>query len=175
MRKQTTSTFTAAKRAATKASHDKKTTTRIPLSMQLSERPVRQHFQCWIVGDMPIICRAWSEKAKREMLQKQAKGTRRGRDERDPDTDFVNSLYEMPGGGYGFPVTGVKDCFCSMAHKERGVAKTTMKANLFLNFELISVRTAKAGARCDLPLVRLYGSKPIMREDMVKVGKGLNK
>ena len=34
---------------------------------------------------------------------------------------------------------------------------------------------ALKGAICDMPLLRIYGSPPEMREDMVKIGAGLNK
>jgi hypothetical protein len=145
------------------------------LAAQLSKKAHFKGFKTWIVGDTPIITHAWSEKAKREMLQKQVKATRAGKDARDPQADFVSSLYEMGDGVYGFPATGVKNCILSAAHKDKGIARTGVMAALWINAEMVRVRPALAGAVCDMPLIRIFGTEPEMREDMVKVGAGLNK
>ena len=163
----------------TKATVVAETTTLIPgnvsLSKLLSTKPQFQGFSIWCVGDTPLVTHAWSEKAKREMLQKQVKGTKPGKEARDPEGDFVSSLYEMRDGVYGFPVTGIKNAIISSAHKDKGIARTDCMRALWLNAEMIRVRPALAGAICDMPLIRIYGSAPEMREDMVKIGSGLNK
>jgi hypothetical protein len=145
------------------------------LAAQLSKKTQFKAFRTWIVGDTPIITHAWSEKAKREMLQKQVKATKAGKEARDPQADFVSSLYEMGEGVYGFPATGVKNCILSAAHKDKGIARTGVMAALWINADMVRVRPALAGAVCDMPLIRIYGSQPEMREDMVKIGSGLNK
>jgi hypothetical protein len=76
----------------------------------------------------------------------------------------------MGDGTFGFPVTGIKNSLMSSAHKDRGIARTDARAALWLNGELVRTRPALAGAICDMPLVRIWGSKPEMREDMVRVG-----
>ncbi len=81
----------------------------------------------------------------------------------------------MEDGVYGFPVTGIKNCLLSAAHKDKGIARSAVMASLFLDAEMVRVRPALAGAVCDMPLVRIWGSAPVMREDMVKIGSGLNK
>lgn len=145
------------------------------LAAQLSKKTQFSGFKTWIVGDTPIITHAWSEKAKREMLQKQVKATKAGKEARDPQADFVSSLYEMGEGVYGFPATGVKNCILSAAHKDKGIARSGVMAALWINADMVRVRPALAGAVCDMPLLRIYGSDPEMREDMVKIGAGLNK
>jgi len=151
----------------------------ISLAKLMSTAVAYVHFDVWLVGETPLITHAWSEKAKREMLQKQAKGTKAGKEARDPHADFVNSLYEMGTVGkktvYGFPVTGVKNAILSSAHKDKGVPRTTVTSALYLNADMVRVRPALAGAICDMPLVRIYGDEPAMREDMVRIGTGLNK
>jgi hypothetical protein len=132
-------------------------------------------FSFWIVGDTPLIVHAWSMKAKKEMLDKQLKKTRAGKDAREPEKDFVDSLYDMGNGHFGFPATGVKNCLVASAHKSKGIAKTEALAAIFLNAEMIRVGPALAGAICDMPLVRVHAERPEMREDMVKIGTGLNK
>ena len=47
-----------------------------------------------IVGDTPLIMHAWSEKAKREMLEKQMKVTKtKAKAAKDPIEDFIRSMY----------------------------------------------------------------------------------
>lgn len=147
----------------------------VNLTALLSSKTAYKGFAIWLVGDTPLITHAWSEKAKREMLQKQVKATKGGKEARDPQADFVSSLYEMGDGGYGFPVTGVKNCIMSAAHKDKGVARSAVMSALWLNAEMVRTRPALAGAICDMPLIRIYGGDPEMREDMVKIGSGLNK
>jgi hypothetical protein len=148
---------------------------RISLGEFLSEKAPSQEFHFWIVGDSPLICHSWSEKAKLEMLRKQTGATRAAKEKRDPETDFVNSLYDMGNNTYGFPITGIKKAVWSCAHKDRGIARTDVQAALWLDAEIIRVQTAHPGARCDLPLVRIFGDKPEMREDMVRLGSGVTK
>lgn len=145
------------------------------LSAILSKPTTYKLFSVWIVGDTPLITHAWSEKAKREMLQKQVKATRGGREARDPTADFVSSLYEMGDGAYGFPAMGFKNCILSVAHKDKGIARTAVMSALWIDADIVRCRPAFAGAICDMPLLRIYGDEPVNREDMVKVGVGLNK
>ena len=149
---------------------------RIPLGTLLSEtRPKLDHFGLWLVGDTPLIVHAWSEKAKMEMLGKQVGSVRVSRDKRDPKSDFINSLYAMEEGVYGFPITAIKKAVWSCAHKDRGIARTDVQSSLWLDAQMVRVRPAHPRAVCDLPLVRIYGSDPEMREDMVRIGSGLKK
>jgi hypothetical protein len=145
-------------------------------------------FTVWIVGDTPLITHAWSEKAKTSMLGKQQKEASEGLEARDPYEDFEASLYPMSPAfdaegnevpfenrSFGFPVTAVKKAMLSVAHKDRGVPRSTVMGALWLHANLVRVMPALSGAICDMPLVRIYGSTPEMREDMVRVGAGLNK
>jgi hypothetical protein len=139
--------------------------------------PLTDTFSSWIVGDMPLIVHAWSQKARLEMLTKQRKTAKAGREARDPDRDFLDSLYvyDPAGPTYGFPATGIKNSLLSVAHKDKGIAKTEVMSALFIHAKMAVGVAAKAGAICDLPLVRLWAPPPKMREDMVRVGVGLSK
>ena len=51
-----------------------------------------------VVGDTPLIVHAWSEKAKRMMLEAQMKATKtKAKEIRDPYDDFIQSLYWLEG------------------------------------------------------------------------------
>ena len=147
----------------------------VNLAAVLAKEPQFTNFDMWLVGDTPLITHAWSEKAKRAMLAKHVKAPKAGKEARDPEADYVSSLYEMEKGKYGFPAMGVKNCILSAAHKDKGIPRTVVMAALWLNADMYRVRPALAGAICDMPLIRIYGSDPEMREDMVKIGGGLNK
>lgn len=170
----------AVKKEPTAVETPKVTSERISLGQLLSETsPVKQDFGFWLIGNTPLISHAWSQKAKLEMLRKQTGATRSAIEKRDPEQDFLDSLYEMGDVRgekfYGFPVTAIKKAIWSCAHKDKGIARTDVQAALWLDAEIVRVRPALAGAVCDMPLVRIWGAKAEMREDMVRIGSGLRK
>jgi hypothetical protein len=166
----------ARKKTTPETEPEGKTTTKKATDTALKLPDIKmQKFTIWLIGHTPLICHAWSEKAKESMLAKQVKDASEGLKARDPEQDFEDSLYEMTSGVYGFPVTAVKKALLQVAHKDRGVPRETVRGAMWLHAGMVRVRPAKGGAICDMPLVQIYGSKPEMREDMVRVGAGLNK
>ena len=121
----------------------------VTLSSLYTKKQQWIRFRQWIVGVSPLICHAWSEKAKREMLSKMVKAVRHVKEERDPEQEFTDSLYRLESGGFGFPVTAVKKAIQSQAHKDRGIPKTSVQAGLWMDFEMIQARPAFAGAAGD--------------------------
>lgn len=131
-----------------------------------------------IVGDSPLIVHAWSEKAKREMLDKQmGKSQAKKKAAKNPVEDFINSMYWMTekpqdmteeayedavanGAKFGFPVSGLKQSAISAAYRMGWVKdKMGLRGTFFIDAD-------EAG------LIEIKGDAPIMREDMVKVGMG---
>lgn len=143
-----------------------------------------------IMGDTPLIEHAWSEKAKREMLEAQ-QGKKKGKSKspKNPVNDFVQSLYwlsEKPemdcytpeeeaeemfvkaienGAKFGFPITGFKQAAISAAYR-MGWSKD--KASLRGAFFLKPVDDDPNNT--DMAVIQ--GDAPIMREDMVRIGMG---
>lgn len=131
-----------------------------------------------IIGDTPLIMHAWSEKAKREMLEKQMKVTKsKAREAKNPVEDFIRSMYwlsPMPkdmtieaydkaieeGARFGFPITAFKQAAISAAYR-MGWAKDKM-----------SLRGAFFIDGDENQMLEIKSDKPVMREDMVKVGMG---
>lgn len=131
-----------------------------------------------IVGDTPLIMHAWSEKAKRMMLEAQmgvAKGKKK--EVKNPVDDFIRSMYwltTMPedgtmesfeeaienGARFGFPVTAFKQAAISAAYR-MGWAKDKM-----------SMRGAFFIDSDENGMIEIHSDTPEMREDMVKVGMG---
>lgn len=131
-----------------------------------------------VVGDTPLIMHAWSEKAKRMMLEAQmgiAKGKKK--EVKNPADDFIRSMYwltPMPedgtmesfeeaianGARFGFPVTAFKQAAISAAYR-MGWAKDKM-----------SMRGAFFIDSDENGMIEIHSDTPEMREDMVKVGMG---
>ena len=61
-----------------------------------------------LIGDTPLIVHRWSEKAKKQMLDKQMKKASPGKEAKDPERDFRDSLYVLEDGRFGFPIIGFK-------------------------------------------------------------------
>lgn len=133
-----------------------------------------------IVGDSPLIVHAWSEKAKRMMLEAQMKTAKakKARDVRDPFAEFVDSIYWLSGAPqektpeafeaaighgakFGFPVTGIKQAAISAAYRSGSTKDmASMRGVFYIN-------------GTDNPdYATIERSIPQMREDMVRIGMG---
>jgi hypothetical protein len=118
------------------------------------ERIDVRRFRVRIVGDSPLITHAWSTKAKQMMLDKQMKKGTQAKEAKDPERDYLESLYHLPGGGYGFPSIGVKAAAIRGA-KGLGMVMADTKAAFHIDGDLLKIN-----------------GEPHPREDMVRVGMG---
>lgn len=127
-----------------------------------------------IVGDSPLIMHKWSEKAKKEMLDKQMKKAKtKGHDAKDPVVDFIDSMYWLEGepeektengfiqavqngARFGFPSVAFKAAAVAAGYRA-GITKDKVSMN--------------AAFHIDGEFVEIHGV-PHMREDMVRVGMG---
>lgn len=125
-----------------------------------------------VVGDTPLIMHKWSEKAKREMLEKQTKKAKStGKEAKDPVADFIESLYWLErkpeeyteeafvkainsGAKFGFPAVAFKAAAVSAGYRA-GI--TTNKVSMNAAFHIMG------------EMVEIKGI-PHMREDMVRIG-----
>lgn len=130
-----------------------------------------------IVGDTPLIVHAWSDKAKRIMIETQTGEIKiNAKKKRDPFDEFINSMYwlsEAPestpeafntavanGAKWGFPVGAIKQAANSAAYRMKWVKnQMELRGAYFLKSEYGEMGEIK-------------GSIPEMREDMVRIGMG---
>lgn len=138
-----------------------------------------------IVGDSPLICHAWSEKAKRMMLDAQTgKNKVKKKEIRRPVDEFIQSLYWLEGkpsyssdatdkeiekafidainngAKFGFPVCAIKMAGNSAAYRMGWVKnQMSLRGSYFLKTEYGD-------------LVEIESDVPEMHEDMVKIGVG---
>jgi hypothetical protein len=108
-----------------------------------------------LIGDAPLICHAWSHKAKTEMLDKQMKKAKQAKAAKDPEQDFRDSLYIHPEGGYGFPSVAFKAAAVDACSHVDGITKVE----------------ARGAFHIDGDMMKIIG-EPTPREDMVRVGMG---
>lgn len=116
-----------------------------------------------LVGESPLICHRWSEKAKKEMLDKQMGTATSGKAKKDPESDFWESLYHMEEGQtyphrdgyrYGFPTIGFKNAAVTAC---TSLGKAITKVSARQAFHVIG------------ELTEVFGT-PRPREDMVRLG-----
>lgn len=105
-----------------------------------------------LVGDSPLICHRFSEKAQKQMLDKQNKSAMQARPLRDREAEYMESLYHISDGVYGFPASGFK-----------GAAVSACR---FLDLKMTEARGA-----FHIPgdLLEIFGDPPRMREDIVRL------
>lgn len=109
-----------------------------------------------LVGDSELICHKWSEKAKKEMLDKQMGKAKSGKKApKDPEQDYRDSLYEIAPGVYGFPSVGFKSAAVSACRYVDGMKMTEARGAFHVVGEFVTIN-----------------GTPRMREDMVRVGMG---
>lgn len=152
----------------------------------LEIRPIEiKKVQLRIIGDTPLIMHAWSEKAKRMMLEAQmGKAKGKQKEPKSPADDFIRSMYwltPMPeyadrasedekmeafekaiqnGAKFAFPVTAFKQAAISAAYR-MGWAK-----------DKVSLRGAFFIEADENGMIEIHSDAPTMREDMVKIGMG---
>lgn len=152
--------------------------------------PIRKKYaRVRIIGTSPLIIHAWSEKAKRMMLEAQQKTTRTKskREVRRPFEDFVDSLYwltEKPtddtdeelaekfgeaiqnGARFGFPANSIKIAANSGAYRLGWVKNQMGLRGAYF------VRGVMSDGSVNSEYIEIRGGIPEMREDMVTVGMG---
>lgn len=108
-----------------------------------------------VVGDSPLISHAWSDKAKKQMLDKQMKKAKTAKEAKDPERDFLESLYHLPDGKYGFPAVAFKSAAVDACSHVDGITKVEARGA----FHIIG------------DMVEVFGT-PTPREDMVRIAMG---
>lgn len=149
--------------------------------MELVEiKPIEmQEVSLTIVGDTPLIMHAWSEKAKKQMLDAQmGKAKGKQKEKKNPTEDFINSMYWLTqkpeeytqeafdraienGARFGFPVTALKQAAISASYRKGWTKdKMSLRGVFFIDGGFDE-------------LMEIKSDPPTMREDMAKVGMGI--
>lgn len=119
-------------------------------------RPNIQTITVTLIGDAPLIVHKWSEKAKKQMRDKQMGRATAGKEKKDPEQDFKDSLHITLEGKYGFPVIGIKAAAVTACTSIGAITKVAARQAFHIDGEYAVIE----------------GAEPVMREDMVRVGMG---
>lgn len=112
-----------------------------------------------ITGKTPLIYHKWAEKAKRQIRDKQQKVAKTGREIRDPKQEYEDSFYTNKAGKIAFPGGSIKKAMVGAARSLETIPMTLIRAAIF-------VKGDEEG------LIEVQYKEKVMREDMVRVGKG---
>ncbi len=137
-------------------------------------KPNIQELGIKIVGTSPLVEHRWSEKAKREMLEKHLKKAKKARPKRNPQKEFEQSLHIMKKGKFkylsgheigvgeiqfsgkiGIPATAIKSAIVSAARNIEGLAMTLLRGAIFVEGD-------------ESGLVEAKYNKLLMREDVCR-------
>ena len=125
-----------------------------------------------ITGLSPLISHSWSNKAIKEMLDKQMKKAKTAKEAKDPYRDYADSLYwltQKPKGKvkpehiakatFGFPSVAFKNAAVTACSQVDGITKVFARGAFHVNLgeEFVAIETPEP---------------PVMREDMVRIGMG---
>lgn len=125
-----------------------------PATMEIPPIEIKT-YHVRIVGDSPLIMHAWSDKAKKEMLDKQMGKARAKKEPKDPERDYEEAFYRLPDGRPGFPSIAFKAAAVSAARQVEGLTMTFLRGAFHINGELVPIE-----------------GDPELREDTVRVGMG---
>lgn len=127
-----------------------------------------RRIQVKLIGDSPLICHAWSEKAKKEILDKQMKKAKSAKEAKNPERDYFDSMYWLttkPAEPTHEDVAAAKFGFPCVAFKAAAVGACRFSDGIKMTF-------ARGAFHVDGEFATIDGS-PNMREDMVRVGMGV--
>ena len=117
----------------------------------------QQNAMLEIIGDSSLIVHRWSEKAKKEMLDKQMKKAKGPKTAKDPEKDYQGAFYFMPDGTTpALPALMFKLAAVSAAIRfADGMKGTEVRGMFHVIGELLPIE-----------------GEPNMREDMVHIAMG---
>lgn len=132
-----------------------------PLALETVEIP--------LIGTAPLIVHAWSEKALKQMADKQQKRATKGREAKNPRADFIGSLYaltpladdatdeDLSKTRYGFPAVALKNAAVTACTSTGAITKIAARQAFHVVGEMVEI----------------VGPAPAMREDVCRVGMGV--
>lgn len=138
-----------------------------------------------LVGDTPLIVHAWSEKAKKELLEsnQKLKKDKKALPPRDPFAEFMDAHYWITakpeehtpeayeaaiaaGAKFGFPTTSIKQAALAACYRA-GIIPN--QVGMKCTFRINAVEGCDRGTGSELAVIDT-NEPPVFREDMVKIG-----
>lgn len=115
-----------------------------------------KHAKVTVYGTSPLIVHAWSEKARREMREKQQKLAKMKKEAKDPVADFEGAKYLNAKKQDCVKASFFKNAIVSACRFAEDLKMTIIRGALFVEGDLLPIKYSKC----------------VMREDPVKIGMG---
>jgi hypothetical protein len=145
---------------AKKAAVEKSETIGIP-------KPDKRVMPVTVKGKTPLIVHKFSEKARKQMAEKQAGAARMKKAPKVPEEEFRNALYVFRDNPkkYGLPAVSFKKAMVNACRHVDGMPMTVARGA----FHVYGDGKGEDGR----DLVEIHGSEPVMRTDMVRLESGV--
>jgi hypothetical protein len=128
-----------------------------------------ENFKLYLIGTAPLIVHAFPEKARKQMLDKQMKVAKGGRDARDPLAEVEDAKYILPDGRHGFPAVAFKACAVTACTSLSDVTKTAARQAFRVKGLGMDAKGVIDGSFVRTALVPLIAHEPTVREDVVRL------
>ena len=122
-----------------------------------------------LIGTAPLIVHAFPEKARKEMLDRQMKVAKGGRDARDPLAEFEAAQYILPDGRHGFPAIGFKAAAVTACTSLADVTKVAARQAFRVSGQQMNADGVIDNSFVRVALVPLVAKPPLIREDVVRL------
>lgn len=151
------------------------------------QKPIIKEMGVRIVGLTPIIFHKFSEKAKKQMRDKQAKKATQGRETREPEKEYLSSFYYTADGYIAFKAGAIKQAIVGAARSIDGVTMAELRGTLSVIGDLddlipvlvddtrvkpTKIKFTDGEGREDIFGIDTKNPNIVMREDTVTVGMG---
>lgn len=124
----------------------------------------------YLIGLGPLIAHAFPEKARKEMLAKQMKEAKGGRDARDPYAEFDAAKYKIEEDGrHAFPAIAFKDAAVTACTSLSDITKVAARQAFRVGGLPSRTRGVLEGSFVRTALVPLVAHEPLMREDVARL------
>ena len=109
-----------------------------------------------IEGDSELICNRFSPEQEKKMLDKQMGIANAGKEMKDPDACYKQTLYPHPDGGCGFPGSGLrKSAISACTSLGKDMPKTKVRQSVFIMEDMLEIE-----------------GEPYRRQDVVRLKAG---
>jgi len=120
----------------------------------------KNQFQVEIVGDTSLLSNRFSDKAKKQILDKQMKKPTGAKEAKDPEEDFRGSIYYTDEGQAGFPASGIKKACVSACRFIDDLPMTEARGAFYVMGEILPI---VGEPKMHESVVRLRGSTADIR------------
>lgn len=132
-----------------------------------------------VIGANELVTHRWTEKAKKQLRDDQQGIPRPKKEPKDPNEEFMGSLYPMGPDArgvprYGIPAAAFKKAMVRACSLCEGIPMTAAKCVMFVVGEQCLVHEEVTPGQIveqTVELLEIFGDGPYLREDAVRVGK----